>query len=126
MLLTSLSRRARLALALAALLAAPLVLVASSSSSAARQQSTVLRVVSVDVGPGGGADVPPVGDSVGDIDTFKSVVSDPRTGKRLGLTEASCAIFDIAEPGGFGPPVRNATYHCSMITYLRGGLLTAF
>ncbi len=45
---------------------------------------------------GGGADVPPAGDSVGDIDTFKSVVSNSRTGKRVGLTETSYAIFDIA------------------------------
>jgi len=75
---------------------------------------------------GGGADVPPAGDSVGDIDTFKSVVSNPRTGKRLGLTETSYAIFDIAKPGGHGPPARDMTFHCSSITYLRRGLLTAF
>jgi len=56
---------------------------------------------------GGGADVPPAGDSVGDIDTFKSVVSNPRTGKRVGLTETSCAIFDIAKPGSHGPRARH-------------------
>ncbi len=75
---------------------------------------------------GGGADVPPAGDSVGDIDTFKSVVSNSRTGKRVGLTKTSYAIFDIAKSGGHGPPARDMTFHCSSITYLRRGLLMAF
>src|SRR3954447_12911006 len=90
----------------------------------ARRAPTEIRVVTVDVGPGGGADVPPQGDSVGDSDTFTSVGSDPKTGKRLGRAEAVCTIFEIANPGGYGPPVRNATYHCVSIVRLRGAELT--
>ncbi len=122
---TILSRRARLPIALAALVAAAGALLLAGGSPA-QSPPTVLRLVSVDVGPGGGADVPPRGDSVGDIDTFESVVSDASTGKRLGRTESMCTIYSIAKPGGYGPPARNTTFHCSLITYLPAGQITGF
>ena len=124
MLNTLSSWRTRLAVALAALVAAAGALVVSSAPSAARGSPSVLRLISVGVGPGGGGDVLPQGDSVGDSGTFTSVLSDPRTGKRVGRGELVCTLFDIAEPGGHGPPVRDATYHCLGIAYLRGGTLT--
>jgi hypothetical protein len=126
MLCTFLSWRTRLAIALATLATVAGALVVWSSSAPARNSPTVLRVISTETGPGGGADVPPQGDSVGDTDTFTSVMSDPRTGKRLGRGEAVCTIFDIAKPGGYGPPVRDATYHCSFVGYLPGGQLIGF
>jgi hypothetical protein len=63
------------------------------------RDAPALKFVSVDVGRGGGADVPPAGDSVGDIHSFKSVARAPATGKRVGLTESWCAMFDIAKTG---------------------------
>jgi hypothetical protein len=116
--------RVWLVLALTVAAVAAGVLVIGSSAASARKAPTEIRVVTVDVGPGGGADVPPQGDSVGDSDTFTSVGSDPKTGKRLGRAEAVCTIFEIAKPGGYGPPVRNATYHCVSIVRLRDGELT--
>src|SRR5712692_779533 len=120
-------RRARLTLVLAALAAGvTALLVIATSNAPALTSPEVLRLVSVDVGTGGGADVPPRGDSVGDTDTFTSVISDAKTGKRLGRSESVCTIFSIAKPGGYGPPVRDATFHCWQIVYLPAGQMTAF
>ena len=116
--------RVWLVLALTVAAVAAGVLVIGSSAASARKAPTEIRVVTVDVGPGGGSDVPPQGDSVGDSDTFTSVGSDAKTGRRLGSAEAACTIFEIAKPGGYGPPVRNATYHCVSIVRLRGAELT--
>jgi hypothetical protein len=120
------SSRARLAMALTVVAAALGVLAIGGSAKPARKAPAEIRVVSVDVGPGGGADVPPQGASVGDSDTFTSVASDPKTGKRLGSSESACTIFDIAKPGGHGPPARNTTFHCSSIARLPGGQLNLF
>jgi hypothetical protein len=113
------------AIALTVAAAAIAVLAMAGPAAPAREAPREIRVVSVNVG-GGGADVPPEGASVGDSDTFTSVVSDPRTGARLGRAEAVCTIFNIAKPGGHGPPARNTTFHCSSIVRLRDGQLTAF
>src|SRR6266498_337284 len=118
------SSRVRLALVLTVAAVTAGVLVTGGSAATARQTPTEIRIVTVDIGPGGGADVPPQGDSIGDSDTFTSVGSDPKTGRRLGRAEAVCTIFEIAKPGGYGPPVRNATFHCYGIVRLRGGQLT--
>jgi hypothetical protein len=118
------SWRTRLAVALVALVAAAGALVVSSAPSTAREPPRVLRLISTPVGPGGGGDVLPAGDSVGDSDTFSAVLSDPQSGKRVGRSESACTIFDIAEPGGHGPPVRNATFHCLGIASLKDGMLT--
>lgn len=101
------------------------VLATAGSTAPASKAPREIRVVSVNVA-GGGADVSPEGASVGDSDTFTSVVSDPKTGRRLGRSEAVCTIFDIAKPGGHGPPARNTTFHCWSMVRLRDGQLTAF
>jgi hypothetical protein len=119
------SGRARLAAALTVAAAAVGVLATAGFTAPASNAPREIRVVSVEVG-GGGADVPPEGASVGDSDTFTSVVSDPKTGRRLGRSESVCTIFDIAKPGGHGPPARNTTFHCSSMVRLRNGQLTAF
>jgi hypothetical protein len=119
------SRRARVAVALTVAAAAVGVLATAGFTAPASKVPREIRVVSVEVG-GGGADVPPEGASVGDSDTFTSVVSDPKTGRRLGRSESVCTIFDIAKPGGHGPPARNTTFHCSSMVRLRDGELTAF
>ncbi len=118
------SRRVCLAIGFTVAAVAVGVLVIGGSTATARKLPAEIRIVTVDVGPGGGADVPPQGDSVGDSDTFESVGSDPKTGTRLGRSETVCTIFEIAKPGGYGPPVRNATFHCYGIVRLRGGQLT--
>jgi hypothetical protein len=118
------SPRVRVAIGLTVAAAAAGLLAVGGSAAPARNVPAELRIVIVAAGPGGGADVPPEGDSVGDSDTFESVGSDPRTGRRLGRGESVCTIFEIAKPGGFGPPARNTTFHCYSIVRLRGGQLT--
>lgn len=118
------SARAGIAVVLAVAAVAAGVLAIEGSAATARKAPAEIRIVSAPVGPGGGADVPPQGDSVGDSDTFESVGSDPKSGRRLGRAETVCTIFEIAKPGGYGPPARNATYHCYGIVRMRGGQLT--
>jgi hypothetical protein len=118
------SGHVRVAVALTVAATAVAVLAMAGAAAPARKAPRELRVVSVNVG-GGGADVPPEGASVGDSDTFTSVVSDPKSGRRLGRAEAVCTIFEIAKPGGHGPPARNTTFHCASIVRLRDGQLTA-
>ena len=120
------SSRACPAIALTVVAAVVAVPALGGSATPARKTLAEIRVVSVDGGPGGGADVPPRGASVGDSDTFTNVASDPRTGRRLGRSESACTIFDIAKAGGHGPPARNTTFHCSSIARLPGGQLTLF
>ena len=110
-------------IALAAVTAGTLAITGSAAPATTHKLPAELRAVIRDVGPGGGADVPPQGDSIGDSDTFTSVASDPKTGQRLGRGEAMCTIVDIAKPGGYGPPPRNATYHCLSISRLHDGQL---
>jgi hypothetical protein len=119
------SGRVRVAVALTVAATAVALLAIAGASAPARKAPQELRVVSVNVG-GAGADVPPEGGSVGDSDTFTSVVSDPQSRRRLGRADAVCTIFDIAKPGGHGPPARNTTFHCTSIVRLRDGQLTAF
>jgi hypothetical protein len=116
-------RRAGLAIGLAGALLAAGALAIGASARDGLKPPAELRVVTAEVGPGGGMDVPPQGDSIGDTDTFTSVGTDPKTGKRLGTAEATCAIFEIAKPGGYGPPAVNTTYHCTSIAHLRDGNL---
>jgi hypothetical protein len=115
----------RAAIALTVAAAAIVVFATTGSPAPASKAPREVRVVSVNVA-GGGADVPPEGASVGDSDTFTSALSDPKTGRRLGRSESVCTIFDIAKPGGHGPPARNTTFHCSSMVRLRDGQLTAF
>jgi hypothetical protein len=119
------SARGRVAIALTVAAATVAVLATAGSTAPASKVPREIRVVSVNVA-GGGADVPPEGASVGDSDTFTGVVSDAKSGRRLGRSEAVCTIFDIAKPGGHGPPARNTTFHCSSMVRLRDGQLTAF
>jgi hypothetical protein len=114
----------RLAIALTVAATAIAVLAMAGAAAPATNVPREIRLVSAEVG-GGGADVPPEGASVGDSDTFTSVVSDPKSGRRLGRSEAVCTIFDITKPGGHGPPARNTTFHCASIVRLRDGQLTA-
>jgi hypothetical protein len=115
----------RVAIALTVAAAAIVVFATAGSPAPASKAPREIRVVSVNVA-GSGADVPPEGASVGDSDTFTDVLSDPKTGRRLGRSESVCTIFDIANPGGHGPPARNTTFPCSSMVHMRDGQLTAF
>jgi hypothetical protein len=67
---STLSSRVCLVLALTVATVTAGVLITGGIAATARKAPTEIRVVTVDVAPGGGADVPPQGDSVGDSDTF--------------------------------------------------------